>query len=148
VRWPTVVFALIVGFATAANAESAKILKVLPQFLDVRGHSSLSPSLFDRDAYQAKLRAFPTNRSGLQFMVNWKARGYDELTLRIEAKGGPPLQPKTITLEEKVQPRFFSRWSSLAITGDEYRKFGEMTSWKATLWHGTNEVAEQKSFLW
>ena len=41
----------------------AKVIKALPQFLDQQGQSALSPSLFDRDAYQACLRKHPSERT-------------------------------------------------------------------------------------
>ena len=80
--------------------------------------------------------------------MQWKARGYDDLTLRIEAKGGTARQPQWIKLEKPVKGGFFSRWSELKIEGENYQRFGELTSWRATLWSGTNQVAEQTSFLW
>jgi hypothetical protein len=42
----------------------------------------------------------------------------------------------------------FSTWSQASLTGDAYKKFGELGAWRATLWDGNNLVAEQKSFLW
>jgi hypothetical protein len=135
-------------FGLAANAQKVEVLKVLPHYLDQKGRASLSPSLFDRDAYQADLKAEATNRTAIRFDVNWIGRGFDELTLRVEAKGGTPRQPKTLVLEEKVRPGFFSKWSSLSITGEQYKAFGELISWRATLWYGTNQLSEQKSFLW
>lgn len=144
----TCIALLLVSLVISAQAESAKIVKVLPHFLDLQGRNALNPSLFDRDAYQAKLRGSPEERSALRFDVQWKARGYDDLTLRIEARGGTARQPQAITLERKVKGRFFSRWTALKIEGEEYKRFGEMISWRASLWSGTNQVAEQKSFLW
>jgi hypothetical protein len=46
-RWLIVCF---LGLALAFSAEAAegRILKVLPQFLDTNGLSSLTPSLYDR----------------------------------------------------------------------------------------------------
>jgi len=148
VRWHSILFIAFFALAVAAHGESAKVLKVLPQFLDKEGRASKTPSLFDRDAYQVQLRDSATKRSGIRFVVNWKARGYDELKLRIEAKGGSPREPKLIVLEEPVRPGFFSGWSKMKITGDRFQTFGELISWRATLWNGTNQVAEQKSFLW
>ncbi len=132
--------------AVVAQAESAKVLKVLPHFLDLKGRASVSPSLFDRDAYQQELRTAPTNRSALRFDVQWKARGFDALTLRIDAKGGKLTKP--ITLEQPVKPGIFRKWTSIPLGGTNYESFGELISWRATLLDGTNVVAEQKSFLW
>ena len=148
VRWHSILFVAFFTLAVAAHSESAKVLKVLPQFLDKEGRTSKTPSLFDRDAYQIHLRDSVGSRNGIQFAVNWKARGYNELKLRIEAKGGSPREPKLIILEEPVHPGFFSGWSKLKLNGERYATFGELISWRATLWQGTNQVAEQKSFLW
>lgn len=148
VRWPSFLILAFFTLAVAAHGESAKVLKVLPQFLDRQGRTSKSPSLFDRDAYQVQLRDTPANCTGIQFAVNWKGRGYDELKLRVEAKGGSPREPKLLVLEEPVHPKFFSQWAKLKLDGERYKTLGQLVSWRATLWHGTNQVAEQKSFLW
>jgi hypothetical protein len=138
----------MLAFAAIANAQSERIIKVLPHFLDAKGRASLSPSLFDRDAYQAQLRANPTNRSGLRFDVQWKASYYPGLVLRIEAKGAHGREPKVITLDQPVKPGNFSQWTGVSLTGQAYTNFGALISWRALLVNGTNVVAEQKSFLW
>ena len=48
----------------AAHAGSAKVLKVLPHFLDEKGRMALNPSLYARDAYQGYLRQTPTSVLG------------------------------------------------------------------------------------
>lgn len=140
----TVLIALV--FAHLAQAGSPEVIKVLPQFLDLKGRSSLSPSLFDRDAYQVELRDSPAKRSGLCFNVQWKAPRPDTLTLRVEARGGH--SPTPLILEKQVEPGIFNQWTALTLDGEEYKKFGELISWHAVLLKGTNVVAEQKSFLW
>src|SRR5579862_8696818 len=78
-------------------AAPAKILKVLPQYLDLEGHHALSPSLYERDAYQAFLRHHPEQQSALRFDVNWKARHLngERLLLRIDVRTSErdPTQP-------------------------------------------------------
>jgi hypothetical protein len=143
----TVAVALL-AFVAAANAQSERIIKVLPHFLDAKGRASISPSLFDRDAYQVQLRGNPTNRSGLRFDVQWKATYYPALVLRIEAKGAHGREPKPITLDQPVKRSNFSQWTSVSLTGEAYKNFGELISWRALLLNGTNVIAEQKSFLW
>lgn len=146
-RWSLSIL-LLLALAVSAHAESAKVIKVLPHYLDKKGRSSVHPSLFERDAYQAELRASESKRSALRFDVQWRARGHDELTLRVEARGIQARQLQKVTLEQSVRPGWFSKWTSLTIAGDEYKAFGDMTAWRATLWNGTNMVAEQRSFLW
>ena len=40
------------------------------------------------------------------------------------------------------------RWNGIALTGEDYKAFGEVTAWRVTLWDGETMLAEQKSFLW
>jgi hypothetical protein len=138
----------MLAFAVIANAESAKVIKVLPHFLDLKGRDAVNPSLFDRDAYQQELRAKPTNRSALRFDVQWKAHGYDALTLRIDAKGANGREPTSTNLQRQVKSGPFSKWTQVTLAGEAYKNFGDLISWRATLLDGTNVVAEHKSFLW
>lgn len=139
---------LIAASALCASAQSERIIKVLPHFLDTKGRAALSPSLFDRDAYQQVLRENPEKRAGIRFDVQWKASYFPALTLRIDAKGGKGREPQEIRIEKAVKPGVLSQWTSLTLDGDEYRNFGELISWRATLLQGTNVLATQKSFLW
>src|ERR1035437_11201808 len=79
----------LLGAGSNLEAATNRIIKVLPHFLDLLGRQSLSPSLYERDAYQARLRANPDQRSALQFDVQWKAKVKDtaRLKLRLEARG-------------------------------------------------------------
>jgi len=75
---------LLAGLFPAAAA-TGKVIKVLPQFLDQKGRAAKSPSLFDRDAYQAWLRDHPKERSGIRYAVQWRAREpYGSVKLRLE----------------------------------------------------------------
>lgn len=136
----------------SANAATGRVIKVLPQFLDLEGRPTLSPSLFERDSYQAYLREHTNEVSGMRFAVQWKAGGHNfaPMKLRIEmrgvARGG--LLSET-TLEYEIKPGgWFSQWSHLTILGEEYKKFGRVSAWRATLWEGDQLLSEQKSFLW
>jgi len=132
-----------------AQAVSARIIKVLPHYLDKAGRHALTPSLYERDAYQARLRKNPSDRTALRFDVQWKSREPAPLTLRVELRGAVGKASTTAKLEEPaIFHGLFSKWSSVTIKGDEYKKFGELTAWRATLWNGGQLVAEQKSFLW
>lgn len=144
--WQRLTVFITLGFALLAQAGPPEVIKVLPQFLDLKGRNSLSPSLLDRDAYQVELRDNPAKRSGLRFNVQWKAPRPDALTLRVEARSGHSIEP--IILEQTVQAGVFNQWTALTLDGEKYKKFGELISWRARLLQGTNVVAEQKSFLW
>lgn len=144
--------ALSASSTMAAPAEQGRIVKVLPQFLDTNGVTTISPSLYDRDAYQKQLRLHPRERSGIQFAVQWKANTPPDkpLILRAELRGiAAGDLPKQMTLEATVYHRhWFNSWTDLKLVGDAYRDFGEVTAWRVTLWDGNTLVSEQKSFLW
>lgn len=138
-----------VGVSTPASADSAKIKKVLSFYLDKEGRQSLSPSLFDRDAYQAELRSDPKKRSGLRFDVQWSAPPGADLVLRVEMRGAIGATNTTATVQGRVKKSGpFSRWTKLKLSDEEYRKLGELVAWRATLHQGDLQVAEHKSFLW
>jgi hypothetical protein len=138
------------GFLAApAHGATARLVKVLPHFFDQQGRISLNPSLYERDAYQFHLRAHPEQRAGLRFDVQWRSRDTTRLRLRIEARGNHGRDGTTAVVEEEVKYRgLFTSWSQVTLTGDAYKKFGELSAWRATLWDGDKMIAEQKSFLW
>jgi len=144
------VFCFLLG--AAASAATGGVVKVLPQFLDLKGRAAISPSLYDRDAYQAFLRQHSTNVSSMRFAVQWKAHGKSEgaLKLRVEIHGisNGELPPKVV-LEQTVKSGFlFSHWAYLPLTSEDFKRISEVTAWRATLWEGDKLLSEQKSFLW
>ncbi|HEX3890308.1 MAG TPA: hypothetical protein VHX90_05600 [Verrucomicrobiae bacterium] len=137
--------------AFAANTITGSVVKVLPLFLDLKGHDAISPSLFDRDAYQSYLRQHTNEISAVRFDVLWKASNAknSKLKLRAELRGvGAGGLPKQTVLETEVTPGFFRSWTSLTLGGDDYKNFGEVVAWRVTLWNGEALLGEQKSFLW
>jgi hypothetical protein len=137
------------AFALPAHAARDKIIKVLPQYLDLQGRHTITPSLYDRDAYQARLRRNPKERSGLRFMVNWKAGSNGELKMRVEMRGSKEEKIGTTALQANVRHiGGFSKWTELALKGEPYQNFGELMAWRVTLWDGEKLIAEEKSFLW
>jgi hypothetical protein len=140
---------LLVTFGPEARAASAKILKVLPHLLDEQGRHTLSPSLYERDAYQAMLRQYPEKCSGLRFDVRWKANTPNLAPLRLFVEIRGSKQPKPVVLVQGIERRrWYQRWTPLTLDGDSYRKLGEVVSWRVSLWDGDTLLAEQKSFLW
>ena len=146
---------------TNRNAAEGRVLKVLPLRLDLQGHDAISPSLFDRDAYQAHLRQYTNEISAIRFDVLWKASSLSRqskpaadakgatLKLRAELLGvGDRSLPRQTVLETKVTPHFLRHWTSLTLGGDDLRKFGSLVAWRVTLWNGDQLLGEQKSFLW
>src|SRR6267154_2243672 len=122
--------------ASAADAPTGYIVKMLPLFLDLKGHDALSPSLFDRDAYQVYLRQHTNEISAVRFDVLWSASAARDakLKLRLELRGvGPDNLPRQLTLEQTVAPHFFRHWTSFTLADADLKNFGELNSWRTTL---------------
>lgn len=136
---------------TTTNAAAGRIIKVLSFLVDTNGQIAVSPSLFDRDAYQHYLLEHTNDVSGMRFDVQWKAEHASglPLTMRLELRGvtqsGLPTQR---VLEQAVTSRLFHHWTPLTLSGADYKSFGVLSAWRATLWNGSQLLGEQKSFLW
>jgi hypothetical protein len=121
----------------ASDTVSGRVVKVLPLLLDLKSRDAVSPSLYDRDAYQVYLRQHTNEISAIRFDVLWKASNAKgaKLKLRVELRGiGAGGWPRQTTLEQSVTPGFFRRWTSLTLGGADYKSFGELVAWRATLW--------------
>lgn len=141
--------ALLALTANAAPSKLARVIKVLPHFLDKSGQHTISPSLFARDLYQADLRAHPDRVSGLRFDVQWRAMTSRPLKLRIEMRGSRDQKTTSTVVEQEVKYRgLFYKWTHVPLTGEEFKKLGQLTAWRVTLWDGDQLLSEQKSFLW
>lgn len=156
-QWFRVLFFALLVFSGTARlradifAPSGRVLKVLPLLMDTNSQIAISPSLFDRDAYQAWLLEHTNQISGLRFDIEWKAKHASELklTLRLELHGiGAGGMPRVKTLEENVTPKTFNHWSTLTLKGLDYKNFGVLAAWRASLWNGSQLLGEQQSFLW
>ncbi|MBI5775575.1 MAG: hypothetical protein HZA89_17795 [Verrucomicrobia bacterium] len=144
-RWLLSVMVIVLWTAAAAHAASGKVVKVLPHYLDQQGRHTLSPSLYERDAYQAHLRKHPAEVSTLRFDVQWRGTS-GGLKIRIEARGRKNTPP--LVLEQAVKSGAFSRWSEVALSREQYQQLGEVTAWRVTLWDDGQQLAESASFLW
>ena len=145
--------ALLIALGLVASAQAdGHLFKVLPQYLDAKGRESLSPSLYDRDAYQAFLRQHPDKRAAFRFAVQWKisfvksAARKIRVQLRGTAQGGLP-QETSVELP-LTESHAFRHWDYVTLDAEHYKSFGEITAWRVTLWNGDEQLAEQKSFLW
>ncbi len=155
-RWLPVLLLWCLMTGPVAAATEGRVLKVLPQLLDKKGRNSVTPSLYDRDAYQAYLRLHPAEISAFRFAVQWKAKAPESqpLKLRVEMRGAARDltqvdSPRQTTLEQEVrQHHWFSHWASVNLSAAQYKSFGEVTAWRVTLWDGDRLLSEQKSFLW
>jgi hypothetical protein len=145
------IFAVVIFQHATGWAAEGKVCKVLPQFLDEKGRTSLAPSLYERDAYQFYLRRHVYRRSGLRLAVEWKAKDIDwhTLKLRAEMRGLVADNLHTVTLETPVKKgNIFGHWAEVNLTGPEYKKFGELVAWRVTLLEGDKPIDAQESFLW
>ena len=135
-----------------ASAATGRVIKVLPEFMDNKGRTSLSPSLYERDAYQVHLREHPELRSGLRFNIQWKTTGgaWEPVKLRLELRGvAEGNLPKQLVLEQPLSTTgHWSHWTAITLTAAQYKKLGAVTAWRTTLWEGNQLLNEQKSFLW
>ena len=144
-----VVLLLLAGLSL--GAAEARILKVLPLYLDGQGRHALSPSLFERDAYQDDLRRNRDLQSGLKVEVQFRAAtASTNLQLKVELRTNPDGKPVVETvLNTTARPTgLFSRWQSVRIDGEKFKALGPLLAWRATLWDGDRQLAEEKSFLW
>jgi hypothetical protein len=136
--WTSIFCLLIAG--SDIYAATGRVLKVLPHFLDTKGRAALSPSLYDRDAYQVELRDHSEKRSGIRFDMQWKTKGavWSDLKLRVELRGvARGESPKQMILERELEAGgWFSHWTSMTLAGAEYKALGD------------DLLGEQKSFLW
>jgi hypothetical protein len=135
----------------SATAATGRVIKVLPHFLDLKGRHALSPSLYERDAYQSQLRQHPEQRSGVRFDIHWRVRTKTatNLKLKVEIRGiAQGNLPSEKVLEKDVKSSAGSRWTPITLGGDDFKAIGEVTAWRVSLWEGDQLIAEQKSFLW
>lgn len=137
--------------ALPTRAQDGEIKKVLPHFLDLQGRHTLSPSLYERDAYQFHLRQHPEEQSALRYDIQWKSGlpRMSALTLQIELLGSnQELDGPVVVSKQVSRDGWFSTWSAIEITGEEFKALGEVVSWRATLWSGNELLDSQQSFLW
>lgn len=148
-----ILLGMVAAAAHGADAVTGRVVKVLPFLLDQQGRNAISPSLFDRDAYQAYLRdETKSNRvAGMRFDVQWKATPApgEKIKLAVELRGiGTNSIPRLKTLETNVVPGTSRQWTELPLAGDDYKNFGKVVAWRVSLWNDGQLLGEQKSFLW
>ncbi len=131
---------------TTDAARPGKISKVLPHWLDQQGRHTLSPSLLERDAYQAKLRADRTLCSGIRFDIKWTKNTSDTVKLQLELRVTGETKP--IVRELAVKPSRRGGWDAVTLDGDAFRAIGKIIAWRVLLLNGNIKLAERRSFLW
>ena len=144
----TLLVAALLPLLSAAATE-ARVVKVLPHRLDSQGRHALSPSLYERDAYQAELRAHPDRIRGLRIDVLWslKERTSVPCVLRLELRGSKGADP--VVLERPVSRGFLRRrWTKVLLDPAEFEKVGDVSAWRVSLRSSGEELASMASFLW
>ena len=106
----------------------------------------LSPSLLERDAYQAKLRADRSLCSGIRFDVKWSKNTSVNVKLQLELRVTG--ETKSIVLEQAINPRRRSGWDSITLDGNAFSAIGKIIAWRLRLLDGDMELAGRRSFLW
>jgi hypothetical protein len=146
---------LVFSFISIVGEESesrARILKVLPHLLDAKGKHAISPSLLERDAYQAHLKNHPEEVSTLRFDVNWKLKEKfdDSLELRVEVRFGSGNSIQTLKAKTPLRPKKLRKrgWTSVQLKEKDYDPESNLIAWRVTVWKGDQQLASQKSFLW
>ncbi len=136
--------------AWPARAADQKVIKVLPHLLDKDGAHTVSPSLFDRDAYQSWLKKNPDHQTGVRYDIHWRSAKPGKFELKLELLGRVKKgQIKRRTVEGKVSvQRSKSQWTALSLTGEDFKQFGPIVAWRVSLWQGDQLVAKHQSFLW
>jgi hypothetical protein len=143
----------VLAIGLPAGAATGNLVKILPEFLDLKGRNSLSPSLYERDVYQVTLREHPERRSGIRFYIQWKSKkpAYEPLLARVELRGIAEANlPRQMVLEKSVKNPGgrLTHWTDITLSGDAFRGFGAVTAWRVTLWEGQKLVGQEQSFLW
>ena len=146
-----IALAMLLLLAPAVKAGEGRVVKVLSQLLDQKGRQTLSPSLYERDAYQFDLRRNLKLQGGARLAVQWKASKVDwtHLTLRAEMRCLLGDNLHTVTMEKPaVKSGHFSSWSEFRIEGADFKNFGHIVAWRVTLLENGHPLGQLESFLW
>lgn len=146
------IFAVCFGLGSAAESSRVKAIKVFQFLVDAEGRHALSPSLLDRDAYQAHLRKHPAKVSGLRFVIQWKRQSgaVTRPSIRLEVRhgNGNTIGELSKTALLKVRKARRSQWHRITISGEEYARLGKVIAWRVSFWDEETMLAQEESFLW
>lgn len=145
-------FVVCLGLGSAAESPRAKAIQVFRFLVDAAGRHALSPSLLDRDAYQAHLQEHPEEVGGLRFVIRWKRRSETPAnpSIRVEVRHGDgnTMGEFSESAPVKVRKTRRSQWHQITISGEEYARLGKVIAWRVSLWDGETRLAQAESFLW
>ncbi|MDF1825886.1 MAG: hypothetical protein P1U68_14665 [Verrucomicrobiales bacterium] len=86
-------------------------------------------------------------RYGNYFTIFWNSANRTPATVKFEycqASTGPQVYSKEIRVSKPKRKNV----TKLDITGEEYKRLGKVTQWRASVLENGVEVAEYRSFLW
>lgn len=150
-RFRPAILALLLGLLVPAVAlAEVGLSKVLPHYLDRNGHHFLSPSLFERDAYQKWLRDNPEEQSGIRYDVRWRSNVAGTYVIKVELRGDfEEKKQKTLAIAEEVERKGpGAKWTPLTLKGEDFENFGPIVAWRVTVSRDGVVLDEQTSFLW
>jgi hypothetical protein len=149
-RMYALILLLVCAFSGwSAPVPGARIVKVLPHYLDMEGLHAISPSLYDRDAYQDVLRQHPAKCSAIRFDVQWKAVDVEGVTVKVEIRGNKTTALPVVVLEQPLKKiSRWGKWTALTTSREQFASLGSIVAWRVTFWQNGQQISEQKSFLW
>lgn len=133
-----------------ASAAEQRVIKVLPHLVDKEGRHARSPSLFERDAYQAWLRDNSQEQSGIRYDIQWQSYISGEYTMKLELLGKAAqgrANSKIIEVKLTVTNRR-RHWDAIEFKDEEFKEFGQIVAWRVSIWQGEELLAKKQSFLW
>lgn len=146
---PAILMALFLSAVSSPAAEQ-RVIKVLPHFMDQEGRHANTPSLFERDAYQAWLRKNPEEQSGIRYDIQWQSFISGEYVMRLELIGRVVEGvSKSRRIERTLVVKNSRRsWDTIKFEGEEFKAFGQVVAWRVSIWQGDALLAKKQSFLW
>ena len=124
---------------------------MLPHYLDDQGRHTLSPDLFQRDAYQEYLFQNPEVVSTVRYDAFWGAfaskQGPD--TVRLDLRGTRNGEPTDHSIEAAVADnRRGRKWVGVTVSPEDYAGIGRVVAWRLVASKDGQEVETARSFLW
>ena len=141
---------VLLASGALVSAAEQRVIKVLPHLMDKEGRISKSPSLFERDAYQLRLRQNPEEQSGIRYDILWQSYISGKYRLKLELLGRVVegrTNTRTVEIDLDVKDRR-RKWDHIKFEGEEYRNFGRIVAWRVSIWQGDQMLAKEQSFLW
>ena len=128
------------------------VLKVNRNLLDNLGYETFAVGDLKKEAdYQYMLRHSPLKQKGVRFHIKWKApRRSGAIRLVLDVQG---LNAANLTTRDTVTQNYpdmdgWAEWSTIDITGKQFKQIGEIMAWRVTICSGDRVMAELPSANW